>query len=44
MQLVELARRPDPETLLVQIRERKHRLGTNLSADKIIEHLAAERR
>jgi len=44
MQLVELARRPDPETLLAQVRERKHRAGTNLSAATIIEHLAADRR
>jgi len=44
MQLVELARRPDPETLLAQVRERKHRTGTRLPAAKIIEHLEADRR
>ena len=44
MQLVELARRPDPETLLAQVRERKHRAGTKLPAARIIEHLEADRR
>jgi len=43
-QLIELARRPDPEALLVQIRERKYSAGSKLPAQKILDHLAAERR
>lgn len=43
-QLIELARRPDPEVLLAQIRERKHSAGSKLRAGKILAHLAADRR
>ncbi len=43
-QLIELARRPDPEALLVQIRERKLSAGSKLPAQKILGHLAADRR
>lgn len=43
-QLIELARRPDPETLLAQIRERKGSAGSKLPAETILGHLAAERR
>ncbi|MGI8492664.1 MAG: FitA-like ribbon-helix-helix domain-containing protein [Acidimicrobiales bacterium] len=43
-QLLELARRPDPEVLLAQIRERKHGARSKLPVKKILSHLAAERR
>jgi plasmid stability protein len=43
-QLIELSRRPDPEALLAQIRDRKHRAGSKLPSTKILSHLAAERR
>jgi len=43
-QLIELARRPDAETVLARIRERKQRTGTRLSADRILEHRDADRR
>jgi plasmid stability protein len=43
-QLIELARRPDPEVLLTQIRERKASAGSKLPARKILGHLAADRR
>jgi plasmid stability protein len=43
-QLIELARRPDPEALLAQVRERKHASGSTLPASKILSHLAADRR
>ena len=43
-QLIELARRPDPEVLLAQIRERKAIAGSKLPARKILGHLAADRR
>ncbi len=43
-QLIELARRPDPEVLLAQIRERKQRVGSELGAAKILSHLSTDRR
>jgi antitoxin FitA len=43
-QLIELARRPDPEVLLAQIRERKASARSELPARKILSHLAADRR
>jgi plasmid stability protein len=43
-QLIELARRPDPEVLLARVRERKERTGTSLSAEAILEHRDADRR
>ena len=43
-QLIELAKRPDAETVLARIRERKQRTGTRLSADRILEHRDADRR
>ncbi|CAN5744897.1 hypothetical protein BH23ACT5_BH23ACT5_21730 [soil metagenome] len=42
--LVELARRPDVETLLAQARQRKHDLNTSLSATEIVSHRDADRR
>ena len=41
-QLIELARRPDPEALLAQIRE--HQTGSKLSAERILGYRDAERR
>lgn len=43
-QLIELARRPDPDVLLAQIRERKRLAGSELPARKVLDHLGAERR
>ena len=43
-ELVELARRPDAETLLMAARERKRRTGTQLSTDAILSYRDADRR
>jgi plasmid stability protein len=43
-QLIEIARRPDPEVLLAQVRDRKQRLGSRLSVDSILGHRDADRR
>jgi plasmid stability protein len=43
-QLIELASRPDTETILARIRERKERTGSRLSADRILAHRDAGRR
>jgi len=43
-QLIELAGRPDVETVLVRIRERKERTGTRLSPQKILAHRRQDRR
>ena len=43
-QLIELASRPDLETVLARIRERKQRTGTRLSAEKILAHHGKDRR
>ena len=43
-ELMELARRPDPETLLKAARDRKRRTGSQLSADAILSHRDADRR
>ncbi len=43
-QLIELARRPDPEVLLARVRDRKRRLGNQLSAESILGHRDADRR
>ena len=43
-QLIELASRPDAETVLARIRERKLRTGTRLAAEKIVAHGDADRR
>lgn len=43
-QLIELARRPDPEVFLFQLRDRKERAGGRLPARKILEYRAADRR
>lgn len=43
-QLIELARRPDPDVVLARIRDRKARTGSKLSRSRIIRHRDAERR
>lgn len=43
-QLIELARRPDPEALLARIRHRKDRTGSTLPADAILGHRDADHR
>jgi antitoxin FitA len=42
--LIELASRPDAETVLARIRERKERTGTRLSAQRILAHRRDDRR
>lgn len=43
-QLIDLARRPDVNTLLRRIEERKQRSGTRLSAEQILEYRDRGRR
>jgi len=43
-QLIELARLPDPEVLMAQVRTRKDRTGARLDPDSILAHRDAERR
>jgi plasmid stability protein len=43
-QLIELASRPDVETVLARIGERKQRTGTELPAATILAHRDADRR
>lgn len=42
-QLIELARRPEPDVVIARARERKDRTGSRLSAEKILAHLDAGR-
>ncbi len=42
-QLIELARRPDASVLLAQVRDRKRRTGSRLSAEAILAHRDADR-
>lgn len=42
-QLIELARRPDPDVLVARVRERKARTGSRLSREKILEHRDRDR-
>ena len=44
LQLIELARRPDPEVVLQRIAERVERTGSTLSAASILRHRDADRR
>jgi antitoxin FitA len=44
LQLVELTRRPDAETLLSRVRSRKQRTGSQLSAEAILEYRDVDRR
>lgn len=43
-ELIDLANRPDLETVLARIRERKERTGTRLPAETILAHRDADRR
>jgi plasmid stability protein len=43
-ELTELARRPDPDVLLAQVRERTRRTGSHLSASQILAHRDRDRR
>lgn len=43
-ELVDLASRPDPESLAIRITDRKRRTATKLSGSKIIRHRDAARR
>jgi len=43
-ELIELSRRPDPDVLLARVRERKQRTGSELPADRILQHRDADRR
>ncbi|MBW3665486.1 MAG: hypothetical protein KY469_20515 [Actinobacteria bacterium] len=43
-ELIELARQPDPADLMERVRQRKQQTGSRLSADRIVEHRAADRR
>ena len=43
-QLIALARKPDAETLMSRVRERKQHTGTSLPADKIVRHRDVDRR
>ncbi len=43
-QLIELARRPDPEALMARVRERKRRTASRLASDRIVEHRDTDRR
>lgn len=42
-QLIELARQPDAEVLLTKVRDRKQRVGSQLSAESILGHRDADR-
>lgn len=43
-QLIELARRPDPEVVVARIRDRKETTGSRLDPDTILAHRDADRR
>lgn len=43
-QLIELARRPDPEVWMARVRERKRRTGAHLPPEAILTHRDADRR
>ena len=43
-QLIELAARPDAESLMARVRERKRTTSSHLSAKKILSHRDAGRR
>lgn len=42
--LIQLSRRPEAEVLVRQIRDRKRRTGSQLSAEQILAHRDADRR
>jgi plasmid stability protein len=43
-ELIELARRPEPEALISRIRERKERTGSRLTVESILAHRDADRK
>lgn len=43
-QLIELASRPDAESFVARVRERKRGTGTRLSREEILSHRDADRR
>jgi antitoxin FitA len=43
-ELIEIARRPDPEALLARVRERKEYAESRLPRERILSHRAADRR
>jgi plasmid stability protein len=43
-ELIELARKPDIETVLARVKARKEATGSTLSAEKILEYRDADRR
>ncbi len=43
-ELIELARRPDPEVLMARIRARKEGTGSRISTEAILTHRDADRR
>lgn len=44
LQLIELARRPDPEVLVARIRARKERTGSRMTVPAILDYRDADRR
>ena len=42
-QLIELARRPDPEVLMARVQARKRSTGSTISAEAILAHRDADR-
>ena len=44
LQLIELAARPDADTLMDRVRDRKSRTGTRLDPEAILRHRDADRR
>lgn len=42
-ELIELARRPDAESLMARVRERKLRTGSHLARDAILRHRDVDR-
>ena len=43
-ELIELARRPEPEALIRRIRERKDRTGSRLTVESILAHRDTDRK
>lgn len=43
-ELIELARRPDPEALMARVRDRKRRTASRLADDVVLGHRDTDRR